>query len=306
MLILLVAILLIGVAAALGLRAFAFPKIAASQRLAEIGAYGFAGPVTEAEHVKTPLRVRFDALALRLGARLDRRITREREQELRRQLSAAGLYRMTPVKFVGYRALATAALVLFWTWVIAVGNVNALTAMFGFACVAAAGWVFPSFWLKRRAAGRLKQIDHEMPELVDLLRTAVEGGLGFGSSLQVAVRSLTGPLGDELRLTLQEQSMGLSTIEALNNMLDRVDTFSVRTFVQAIAQGETLGVSVGKILRDLAKEMRSRRRQAAEERAHKAGTKIIFPVAVCIFPAIFVVALGPMVIYLSHSIGIGR
>jgi tight adherence protein C len=164
------------------------------------------------------------------------------------------------------------------------------------------GWIGPTFWLKRRAAARLEQIDHEMPDLVDLLVTAVEGGLGFGGSLELVVRSLEGPLGEELRLALQEQSLGLTTNGALQNMLERVDTLSVRSFVQAIVQGESLGVSVGKILRDLAKEMRSRRRQAAEERAHKAGTKIIFPVAVCIFPALFVVALGPMVIYLAHTL----
>jgi tight adherence protein C len=165
------------------------------------------------------------------------------------------------------------------------------------------GWIGPTFWLKRRATRRLEQIDHEMPELVDLLVTAVEGGLGFGGSLELAVRSLEGPLGDELRLAMQEQSLGLTTNGALQNMLERVDTLSIRSFVQAIVQGESLGVSIGKILRDLAREMRSRRRQAAEERAHKAGTKIIFPVAVCIFPALFVVALGPMVIYLAHTIG---
>jgi tight adherence protein C len=98
--------------------------------------------------------------------------------------------------------------------------------------------------------------------------------------------------------------MGLTTNEALRNMASRIDTLSMQSFIQAVNQGELLGVSIGKIMRDLASEMRSRRRQSAEERAHKAGTKIIFPVAFCIFPAIFVFALGPPLIYISHSFGI--
>lgn len=305
MLILLLAVVLIGVAAALSLRVLASTRIAASARLADIEAYGFVKPTAPADKPKTPLRVRVDALAARVGDKLQQRVDRERERELRQQLTAAGLYRMTPRKFLGYRLLATVALLLFWIWLMALGSPNPLTFVFGLFCLGALGWVGPTFWLKRRAAGRLQKIDHEMPELVDLLVTAVEGGLGFGGSLQVAVRSLEGPLGEELRLTLHEQSMGLSAAESLRNMLARIDTLSVRAFVQAIVQGEQLGVSVGKILRDLAKEMRSRRRQAAEERAHKAGTKIIFPVALCIFPAIFVVAMGPMVIYLSRTIGLG-
>jgi len=304
MVFLLLSIAFIGIAVALGARAAGFSRVGAGSRLSHIEAYGFVTP-TETAAPKTPLRLRVDALAAQIGDRLQRRIDREKERELRRQLTAAGLYRMTPRKFLGYRLLATVGLVLFWLWLMAVGDGSGFTFFFGLLCLGGLGWIGPTFWLKRRASGRLQKIDHEMPELVDLLVTAVEGGLGFGGSLQVAVRSLEGPLGEELRLTLHEQSMGLSTSESLRNMLARIDTLSVRAFVQAIIQGESLGVSVGKILRDLAKEMRSRRRQAAEERAHKAGTKIIFPVALCIFPAIFVVAMGPLVIYLSRTIGLG-
>jgi tight adherence protein C len=302
MLLLLIAVLFIGAAVSLGLRAAAFSRISNSERLSDIDAYGFvAAPAPVAE--RSELRDRVDRLATLVGELVDRRLDRKHSTELRRQLSAAGFYRLTPRKFLGYRALLTLGLPLLWLWLTTLGGGSVLSILFGTIILGAIGWVAPSFWLKRRATDRLQKIDHEMPELVDLLVTAVEGGLGFGGSLQVAVRSIEGPLGEELRLTLQEQSMGLSTSESLKNMLLRVDSMSVRAFVQAIVQGESLGVSVGKILRDLAKEMRSRRRQAAEERAHKAGTKIILPVALCIFPAIFVVALGPMVIYLLHTIG---
>jgi len=89
--------------------------------------------------------------------------------------------------------------------------------------------------------------------------------------------------------------MGLTTEEALHNMLVRVDTPAMRSFVRAVTQGEALGVSIGDILRSLANEMRKRRRAAAEERAQKAPVKILFPLVFLIFPAMFVILLGPAV-----------
>jgi tight adherence protein C len=113
---------------------------------------------------------------------------------------------------------------------------------------------------------------------------------------------LTGPLGDELRLTLQEQNMGLSINEALSNTMARCDTPSMRSFVRSIVQGETLGVSIGQIMRDLATEMRRRRKASAEERAQKAPIKILFPLVFLIFPAMFIVLLGPALAQFLHAI----
>jgi tight adherence protein C len=301
-LILLFALVLFGYAVVLALRALRLGRAGTEQRLAQIGAYGFAG-LRPGPAATLTLRSRLDAFATSLGSHLDGRLGEQREQELRRQLYAAGLYRTTPRKFLGYRLISTIVLVGFWLWLIAIGGGSASAAILGAACLGVLAWIGPLFVVKRRAAARLQQIDHEIPELVDLLVTAVEGGLGFAGSLQLASQSLESALGDEIRLALQEQNMGLTVNEALKNMVGRIDTLAMRSFVQAVIQGESLGVSIGKILRDLASEMRSRRRQAAEEQAHKAGTKIIFPVALCIFPAIFVVALGPMAIYLSRTLG---
>jgi tight adherence protein C len=220
-------------------------------------------------------------------------------------LYAAGLYNTSARKFLGYRALLTLGLAVFWLWVTTVGSSSFGTAVLGLAAAGAVGWVGPSFFVKRRATRRLEQVDYELPELVDLLVVAVEGGLAFTASLQLASRSFEGPLGEELRLTLQEQQMGLTTNQALTNMLSRIDTPAMRAFVQAVTQGETLGVSVGKILRDLASEMRNRRRHAAQERAHKAGTKILFPLVFLIFPSLFVVVLGSALFSISHALNGG-
>ena len=165
------------------------------------------------------------------------------------------------------------------------------------------GWRAPLIVVDRRARFRLQEIDYELPELVDLLVVTVEAGLGFAGSLQVASERIGGPLGEELRLTLQEQNMGLTTEEALRNMLARADTPAVRSFVRAVTQGETLGVSIGDILRSLATEMRKRRRAAAEERAQKAPVKILFPLVFLIFPAMFVILLGPAVFDFIDAFG---
>ena len=155
----------------------------------------------------------------------------------------------------------------------------------------------------RHGTARIQRIDHEMPELVDLLVTTVEAGVGFASSLQMVARRVEGPLGKELRLALQEQSMGLTIEEALEHMLDRVDSPSLRAFVQSILQGQILGVSIGKILRDLAVDMRKRRRQMAEERAQKAPTKILFPLIFLILPSLLIVALGGPLLTLMKTLG---
>jgi tight adherence protein C len=160
-------------------------------------------------------------------------------------------------------------------------------------------------YLRRRARVRLEDIDSQMPELIDLLVTTVEAGVGFSGSFQMASERFRGALGDELRLTLAEQGMGLSTEAALGNMLERADTPAMRSFVRTVLQGETLGVSIGKIMRDLAEEMRKRRRQKAEERAQKAPTKLLFPLVFLILPAIFVVLLGPAVIQFVRSLSGG-
>jgi tight adherence protein C len=178
--------------------------------------------------------------------------------------------------------------------------------MVGLLFAVAFGWLGPMIIVRRRARKRLEEIDADMPELIDLLVTTVEAGVAFSGSLRLAATRFHGALGEELRLAIQEQEMGLSANEALTNMLTRADTGAMRSFVRSILQGETLGVSIGKIMRDLAIEMRKRRRQLAEERVQKAPTKMIFPLVLLIFPAMFVVLLGPAALQILETIAGGK
>jgi tight adherence protein C len=301
-LILIVGLLLAGTAVALAARALAMPRARTAESLAQIADYGYAGPRAPRSR-QGPLTGALDSLANRTGAWVAKRVGSLREAKLRDELMAAGIYGLTPRKFMGYRILSTIGFPTLWLWSSSTGGYPALLNVFGLLFCAVLGWMGPIVVVRKRAQRRLAQVDYELPELIDLLVVTVEAGLGFSGSLQVASERLRGPLGDELRLAMQEQTMGLTTSEALSNMLTRCQTPLMRSFVRAVLQGETLGVSIGKIMRDLATDMRKRRRQSAEERAQKAPVKILFPLVFLIFPAMFVVLLGPAVYSFSASFG---
>jgi tight adherence protein C len=298
-LVLLLALCLVGVAVALAFRAQAGNALRGQETLTNISAYGFNA---DERNSAVTGRDRLNRLADTLGAIYSRRAGEERERQVLELLRSAGLYRMRPVTFIGYRVLATLSLSLFLLWFLSAAGAQPVAVFFVVILFGALGWLAPQFVLKSRAAARLESIDLEVPELVDLLVTTVEAGIGFTAALQITARRVEGPLGEELRVALSEQNMGLTINEALANMLGRANTPALRMFVQAILQGETLGVSIGKILRELAVDMRKRRRQAAEERAQKAPTKIIFPLVLLILPALFIVCVGPFIMSFINSL----
>jgi tight adherence protein C len=298
-LLVLLGITLAGVATALLARAIGNPNLRGAPPVAQIQRYGFTRRA-RGERPKVALGGLFDRAADSVGERFVARFGKG--DEIRRELVAAGMYRISATKFLGYRVLATVALPLVWIWLATTMSMSSLVGFLGTVACAVLGWVLPIRIVKDRAKRRLAEIDYELPELIDLLVVTVEAGLGFVGSLQMASGRLTGPLGEELRLTLQEQNMGLSINEALANTMARCDTPSMRSFVRSIVQGETLGVSIGQIMRDLALEMRRRRKQTAEERAQKAPIKILFPLVFLIFPAMFVILLGPALIQFMRAI----
>jgi tight adherence protein C len=298
---LLTGLVLIGVTCVLVLRSMSLARARQKATLAQISSYGFS-PSSSANARSLDLRGLLENAAAGAGARVIRRFGGERERTLRRELDAAGMYRTSVASFLGYRLLATA---------VPVGLValNALGGTLGVRALllgvwgTALGWFVPGYLVKRRARARIEQVDREVPELVDLLVTTLEAGVAFAGGIQLAARSIRGPLGDELRLVLQEQSLGLTPVEALRNLSGRVDSPALRAFTQALIQGEALGVSIGKVLRDLAVDMRKRRRQAAEERAQKTPTKILFPLVALILPAMFILTLGPVLARVMEFFG---
>jgi len=299
---LLLGLVLTGTAVALTGRALSLGAVRREATFAQIATYGFRHGAPDHEVAEARgVRASVGRLATAVGGIALRFLNEQHERELRTLLRSAGLYRTEAATFLGYRLLASVCLPL----LLLVMNSGAmgLRQVVLVVFVGCMGWVLPSFVIKRRAAHRIDAIDREMPELVDLLVTTVEAGVGFAAALQLVARRVEGPLGQELRITLQEQSMGLTIEDSLQNMLGRVGSVSVRVFVQAIVQGQTLGVSIGKILRDLAVDMRKRRRQMAEERAQKAPTKILFPLIFLILPALMIIVLGGPVMGLGKVLG---
>ncbi len=294
---------LAGLAVGLLLRALAGGRLRHQELLAQVGSYGFnAVPGSE-----TRAGLGFgDALArfaTWLGTRFEQQMDEARRRRIRSELNAAGFYRTSVTRYVGYRALSAVgvpAIVLVLEIVAGSFSAPGLIIVVVGALV---GLVAPSIYLDRRTVVRVRRIDYEIPELVDLLVTTVEAGVGFLAALQLAARRVREPLGQELRVTLREQGMGLTVDEALRNLGARTNSGNLRMFVQAVLQGETLGVSIGKILRDLAVDMRKARRQMAEERAQKAPIKLLFPLVFLILPAMMLVLLGPALYDIVKNLG---
>ncbi len=300
-LILLLGLMFVAATVALLARVAVLSRADTLRTLERIRSYSFVAAPAEPG---TDLRVsrQLDALAGAVGGVLAKRMKSFSEEELRTELQSAGMYTTSPRKFLGYRLLLAIFLPALALWFSTTTGAGGFRTLIGLVFTLAFGWFGPMVFVRRRARMRLERVDDEMPELIDLLVTMVEAGVGFNGALQLAANRLRGPLGAELRLAVQEQNMGLATEEALTNMVSRADTPSMRSFVRSIIQGETLGVSIGKIMRDLALEMRKRRRQVAEERAQKAPTKMLFPLVLLIFPAMFVVILGPAALEIMRAI----
>jgi tight adherence protein C len=292
---LLVGLVLTAAAVALVARTFMLTRMRATAQLAQIGHYGFAGIVEQP--ATNGLRSLMDDTASMVGGLFVDRLKIFDVEQLRKQLVSAGMYRTSPRMLMGYQVLSVILLPALWIWLALAGRTaNPGLTILGLLVSVGVGWLGPTFLVRSRATQRLAEIDYDMPELIDLLVVTVEAGLSLSAAIQIAGERMKGPLGDELRISLQEQRMGLPSLQALENMLTRCPTPAVRSFVRAMIQGERLGVSVGQILRSLALEMRKRRRAKAEERAQRAPIKILFPLVFMIFPAMFVVILGPAVL----------
>lgn len=159
----------------------------------------------------------------------------------------------------------------------------------------------PDLLLHGRGAERQKRIQKELPDVLDQVTISVEAGLGFEAALAQAARSGKGPLAEELGRLLQDIQIGVSRGEALEALVHRTDAPDLRHFVLAVRQAERYGIPVAQVLRVQSREMRDKRRQRAEEQAMKIPVKVVFPVVFCIFPALFVVILGPAMIQLWEN-----
>jgi tight adherence protein C len=166
--------------------------------------------------------------------------------------------------------------------------------LLGIGAMALAYFV-PDLLIRSTAQKRRAAIQLELPNTLDQMLIAVQAGLGFEAAMARAAENGKGPLADEFIRTLQDIQVGRSRKDAYLAMSQRVDVPDVRSFIRAIVQADAYGVAIAKVLKAQAQEMRTKRRQAAEEHAMKIPVKILFPLIFCIFPTLFIILLGPAV-----------
>lgn len=166
----------------------------------------------------------------------------------------------------------------------------------GLPLVALLGFGGPLLVLRRRAKNRQMEFWKALPDSIDLLTTCVEAGLSLDFAFQRVAERHTGPVGDELNRMLREKALGQTRREALTAMADRISLPDVNVFVNSVIQAETLGTSIGKVLRIQSRQLRTRRRQRAEQMARQAAPKMVFPLVFFVMPNLFIVVLGPIII----------
>jgi len=249
------------------------------------------------ERVLRPL-IRWLAATLgRFQQSRTRETTPAREQGvdvIRRKLALAGNpYKWTPADYLGTKVFAALTLggVLFF--LLSISGHSGYAFAFG-GIGAAFGWFGPDLMLRSKTDTRQKQIQRALPDALDLLVISVEAGLGFDAAIQRLVDKRSDALALEFARVLAEMRVGRSRRDALRDLAQRTRVPDLNSFVSAILQADQLGVSVTKVLTVQAEQMRVLRRQRAEEKAAQLQLKMIFPLAIFIFPALCVVIMGPV------------
>ena len=223
-------------------------------------------------------------------------------ERIRSRLEVAGnptgwtVDRVTSLKFVGFA--------------IALGLSLAVTMLFGasfaitlIVCVGAslAGYMAVNFYLYQLGYDRTEKIRRAMPDALDLLTISVESGLGFDAALAQVARNTDGPLADEFARVLQEMQIGLGRAAAMRALGDRTHVPELKGFVSSMVQADALGIPIAQVLRVQSREIRTKRRQRAEEQAQKVAVKILIPLIFCILPCLFIAVLGPAAIGIMEA-----
>jgi tight adherence protein C len=256
------------------------------------------------EELNRSLAQRLVLPALNSFAALAKRLTNEDlRNRLDRKLLLAGspggwnVERIVTFRFLVGLVLPSLYLIL----AVLNGKLNML-AVGGSALVFYVGWFGPPSLLSARASRRREKIQQELPDTMDLLTISVEAGLGFDAAVGQCITNIKGTLADELSRVMQEMQLGVARSQAFRNLDTRTDVEELKSFVLAMIQADQFGISVSRVLRAQAAQLRVRRRQRAEEKAMKLPVKLIFPLILCVMPSLFVVVIGPGVVRIAQNL----
>ena len=227
-------------------------------------------------------------------AELIRRITPVgMRDDVARKLALAGSPRVWTAELFLVMTLATTVGGLWLGWWFGMGEDGHVLGVLWVPLMGYMGFAFPKNRLGDRARKRQDSIRHALADTIDLLTISVEAGLAFDAALLHVRRVMKGPLSDEIGRMLHEMQLGARRVDAMKNFSERTEVEELRSFVLAMTQADVFGVSVANVLRSQSHELRTKRRQRAEEQAMKTPVKLLFPMILCILPALLILIVGP-------------
>ena len=287
-----------------GLRESSTDRDPLQERLAEFASRGEVVSLEEIE-LSQPITERvFLPIARKFGEIAIRFTPQNAIQEISRKLELAGNPSgLDPTLFWASRFLLAFIFAIGLFALMSISKMNwslskRFTIIIGFTIL---GYFMPEMMLTSRIQKRQKNIRNAMPDALDLLTICVEAGLGFDAAMAKVNEKWDNELSLAFGRVLREIQLGKLRREALRDMADRIGIAEMTSFVAAIIQSEQLGVSMAKVLRIQSDQMRIKRRQRAEEEAHKAPIKMLIPMALLIFPSLLIILLGPAALMLMHS-----
>jgi tight adherence protein C len=247
------------------------------------------------DRIMAPLQQRASKLARRLSGS-------DAPERIRKRLDVAG----NPVGWTVERVMAGKVIGAIVLFLVAV----ALTAVMGagftirilfIVCATLVGWFGPNLYLYQKVYDRSLRIQRELPDAIDLMTISVESGLAFDAAVQQVARNTEGPLADEFSRVLREMQIGQGRAAALRGLAERTEVDDLKGFVTSMVQADSFGIPIANVLRIQSSEMRTKRRQRAEEKAQKVPVKMTVPLIFCILPTLFIVVLGPAAIHIMDS-----
>jgi tight adherence protein C len=265
--------------------------------------YGGRPLTLEEIELAQPFRQRILVPLIRASAGALARFTPQRTLEAtQHRLDLAGNpYHWTAAEFIGVRGLVAAGLaviVLLLTMLVGTPAANRVLLVLVSLLL---GYLLPGVWLGRRIRKRQDEIVKTLPDALDILSVCVEAGLGLDGAMQRVADKWENEIGKAFERVLREMQMGRERSAALRDMAYRMEVRDMTSFVAALIQASQLGISISKVLKVQADQMRIKRRQRAEERAQQAPVKMLFPMTFLIFPSIWIVIMGPAFLILKAS-----
>jgi tight adherence protein C len=247
------------------------------------------------DRILAPLQGRASKLARRLSGS-------DAPERIRKRLDVAG----NPVGWTVERVQAgkvigAIAMFLISTTLTAVMGTSITVRVVLIGAAVAVGWLGPNLYLYQKVYDRSNRMQRDLPDAIDLMTISVESGLAFDAAVQQVARNTEGPLAEEFSRVLREMQIGQGRAQALRSLADRTEVDDLKSFVTSMVQADSFGIPIANVLRIQSSEMRTKRRQRAEEKAQKVPVKITVPLIFCILPTLFIAVMGPAVIHIIES-----